>query len=105
MELGLSYIRRCIKNDQPVPPIGTIAEQFCIDKDYLARRYRSLQGSTLLEYINRVKQERALELLEQKIAIKDIAHRLGYSDLSSFSRAFKAAHGLSPSQYLLSLKL
>lgn len=99
------YIRQCIQNDQYVPAISTIAAQFYIDKDYLGRKYRSIKGFTIAEYINRCKQERALQLLHKKTPITNIAHRLGYSDVSSFSRAFKAMYGVSPSEYLSSLKL
>lgn len=98
------YIRQCIQNDQYVPAISTIAAQFGIDKDYLGRLYHSLRGTSLNSYINTLKQERAVELLFLKKTTTKIAYILGYSDVSSFSRAFKAMYGVSPSQYLASLK-
>jgi AraC-like DNA-binding protein len=45
-----------------------------------------------------LRQQRALALLEDtSLSMSEIAERLGFSDLSSFSQAFKRWFGVSPS--------
>ena len=42
----------------------------------------------------------AVELLSDKsLSITEIAERLGYADLSTFSQAFKRWHGVSPAAF------
>lgn len=93
------YIQQCIATSEQVPPISTLANQFSIDKDYLGRIYRSAENESLAYYIYRLKQERAAELLLNKVGISCIAEQLGYSDSAAFRKAFKKYHGVSPSAY------
>ncbi len=56
-------------------------------------------GSSYRDVIEKYKLEKALQLLNQpNIMMTEIAFQLGFSDLSSFSRAFKRWSGTSPSQ-------
>lgn len=66
---------------------------------------RSLQrrlaehGTSFRRILERVRLEEGGRLLrESEIPVKEIAHRLGYDEPTSFARAFRRAHGLSPSQ-------
>lgn len=56
-------------------------------------------GSSYRDVIEKYKLEKALQLLNQpNIMMTEIAFQLGFSDLSSFSRAFRRWSGISPSQ-------
>ena len=55
---------------------------------------------TPMDYCRAVRLARARELLESgAMPLKRIAESLGYVDLSSFSRAFRRAHGVPPGTY------
>jgi AraC-like DNA-binding protein len=41
----------------------------------------------------------AKSLIEQEIPLEDVGRRVGFSDYSTFYRAFKKEFGISPRQY------
>ncbi|MDR2284761.1 MAG: AraC family transcriptional regulator [Sphingobacterium sp.] len=98
------YIQQCIAKNEQVPAISALADTFCIDKDYLSRMYRIAEKENLVYYINRLKQERAVELLRNKVPVPAIAEKLGYSDGAAFRKAFKRYHKVYPSAYTLTKK-
>ncbi|WP_101773747.1 helix-turn-helix domain-containing protein [Peptostreptococcus faecalis] len=65
------------------------------------RIFKSYSKETLNQFINRIKMERSSIFLvvNQKISITDISYRYGYSDSSSYCRAFKKHFGISPSKF------
>lgn len=68
---------------------------------YLSHLFKNKMGITLQEYISNRRIERAKELIALKrFNITEIADRLGYPNLQSFSRAFRKKTGLTPSQYI-----
>lgn len=64
------------------------------------RVFKFVTGETLNEYITRRRIEKsALGLLHKSITTTEIAHQLGFSDNSSFSRTFKKYYGVSPTEF------
>lgn len=64
------------------------------------RVFKFITGETLNEYIIRRRIEKsALDLLHKNISTTEIAHKFGYSDNSSFSRAFKKYFGINPIEF------
>ena len=67
-------------------------------------RFREFVGKSIGEEINAVRLEAAKKLLaDTSVPIGSVAARCGYGDDSSLRRAFKAATGLSLSEYRKSL--
>ena len=57
-------------------------------------------GETLAEHIRRIRLERAAQLLVQsERSVTDLAFETGYETVESFTRAFKARFGVTPSAY------
>jgi AraC-like DNA-binding protein len=55
---------------------------------------------TFQDLVTAARQELALHYLQDPdIPLTEIAHCLGYSELSAFSRAFRAWTGMSPQRY------
>ncbi|HEP8705907.1 TPA: AraC family transcriptional regulator ligand-binding domain-containing protein [Pseudomonas aeruginosa] len=80
-----------------VPDTTAVAEQLAISPRTLLRRLRE-EGTTFGTLLEAVRSERAERLLQgSDLPLVRIARQLGYSDLSSFSRAFKRARGAPPS--------
>lgn len=64
------------------------------------RIFKFVTGETLNQYITRRKIEKAaLEVLHKNISATEIAHKYGFSDISSFSRAFKKYFEISPTAF------
>jgi AraC family transcriptional regulator len=64
------------------------------------RVFKFMTGETLNGYVTRRKIEKsASDLLHKKITASEIAHKYGFSDNSSYSRAFKKYFGISPTEF------
>lgn len=81
------------------PPLAEAAERFHVSARSLQRRLRDedLTWQQLLEKTRRLLVERHLRA--PNMSITQLAFLLGFSDVSSFSRAFKKWYGVSPKQY------
>ncbi len=85
--------------------IGTLANIACVTKPHFIRLFRREFGQPPLQYVNRKKMERAqLLLLTDDMPLKDIAYRVGLSDLSYFIRLFRKTVGTTPHEYRTSMK-
>lgn len=63
------------------------------------QRILKCHGTTFQDIIMQQKTAYAITLLNDNVRIINIAQRLGYSDSSNFTRAFKRQTGLSPSLF------
>ena len=76
-----------------------------MSRSNLFRKLKTVTGQTPVEFISSVRMKYSLELLiEQKLNISEIAFKIGFENISSFSRAFKNLYGMPPSDYLQSLE-
>ncbi|MBP1045350.1 AraC family transcriptional regulator [Enterococcus sp. BWM-S5] len=66
---------------------------------HLQRLFLMVAGVSLSEYIRcRRLSKAAQELISQNSKIIDLAYKYGYSSPTSFNRAFKAFHGVTPKE-------
>ena len=73
-----------------------------LDKDYnyLSNIFSEVELSTIVHYINMLKIERAKEMiLFEDDKLTDIAHKLNFNTLSSFSAQFKKITGHNPTHF------
>lgn len=64
------------------------------------RQFRKETGQPVVEYFNAIRLEKAKELLvSTNMDIADIVSRIGYVDVSSFIRKFKARFGVTPGKF------
>ena len=81
------------------PSLEGLATALGISKRNL-NRYLKNENTTYQEILSEVRQYLAVKYFKQKnLSITDIAFRLGYTDSSNFSRAFKRWFGISPKDY------
>ena len=75
--------------------------QLCdISPQYLRRLFRDVLGMSPIEYVRQLRLSRAAELIDSGLyAIHDAAALSGFLDDSYFSREFRKAYGISPTQY------
>ncbi len=83
-----------------IPSLQDVSSAFHISSRTLNRRFKAM-GSNFKTVVNEVRKELAIEYLATgNIPVEEIAFRLGYSDPSNFSKAFKSWTGYSPRQYV-----
>jgi AraC-like DNA-binding protein len=81
------------------PPLEVIAEALHVTPRTLQRKLH-LEGTTYRALSDAVKQELAEHLLANpSLAIADIAFKLGYSEPTSFQRAFRQWTGTTPMEF------
>ncbi|TVX96477.1 helix-turn-helix domain-containing protein [Cohnella terricola] len=77
-----------------------LAEQVGRPEKYISQLFKEVTGDNLSDYIERVRMDRAGQLLkEYGHTIDEIAALVGYNSSHSFRRAFKRVIGVSPSAY------
>ena len=74
-----------------------IAEELNLDRRYLSRIFKAATGSSIQDYLVRVRLEEAQRLLLQGSSVQEAAHLCGYEDVANFSKMFKRQMGIAPS--------
>ena len=71
-----------------------------ISPGHLSEKFKQVTGIKFVEYVGRLRVERACErLCDTSAPISEIAFEVGFQSLSQFNRSFKKFSGTSPSQY------
>jgi len=94
----LDYIETNIDKPLTLAELASVAN---FSKFHFNRIFHSIAGETPFQFIQRVRLEKAaaLILLNKMESLSEIAHKVGFSDISIFSRNFKGHFGISASQY------
>lgn len=80
--------------------IQDLAEMAYMHPNYFMRLFKQQIGVPPIQYITRLKIDKAKELLTATGgSVSEIAAQLGFSDLFYFSRQFKKHAGLTPTEY------
>lgn len=79
---------------------SSIAQQFFVHPDYLARLFKKETGQTLGEYLleERIRKAKSL-LIYSDMPMPEIASQVGYENYSYFSALFRKETGTSPRKY------
>lgn len=80
--------------------IKEAAAHLGISREHLTRIYREREGECPAQYLRHLRLETARRLLRgTSMPLGDIAEQSGFGSPAHFSRAFRAAAGISPSDY------
>jgi len=80
--------------------LSEIAAEAGVHPVHLAREFRKHYGTSVGEYLRRVRIEYACrELMGSNAAVTNIAFAAGFADQSHFSRTFKRLCGTTPGRY------
>jgi YesN/AraC family two-component response regulator len=99
----INYIEK--NHDNQNLSVSFIAEIFEVNETYLSRYFKKKTDMGLLEYIHKVRIEKAkLYMKEQKFSVKQIAEKVGFYNSVAFIRVFKKYEGITPGKYMKLLK-
>lgn len=80
--------------------LDELASRCNLNPSYFSRVFRERAGIPLFEFINRLRIERAVQLLKNtSMTILEIALTVGYNNISFFNRYFRKLKGCSPGEY------
>lgn len=80
--------------------VQDVADYLSIHRVYFTKVFTRRVGMTPVQYLQKLRMERALHLLQQTTrTVTEIALSLGYPELYAFTRAFSNYYGASPSTY------
>lgn len=92
-----SYVENNYMEDVSIARIG---EVFHITPTYLSRLFREKTNQKYIDYVTKVRMQKAKLLLEQsEIGVKTVSELVGYASEKHFSKIFKKVVGENPSQY------
>lgn len=101
---GLVYVRRCVRllseRMSGDVRIGELAGELGISAAYLQRLFRQVHGMTIIDYLNRLRIERAkLLLLNTNDPVLEITMEAGFNSRQHFTRVFTVLEGVAPQEY------
>ena len=79
--------------------LKTLSREFGYESVYLGKLFRLKTGMSFHSYLNRIRIDHALEMLECGMRVTDVAEKCGYAGVHSFSRKFTELVGCSPGVY------
>lgn len=80
--------------------LNAIADSVGFSKYYISRLFKQHMGVTIIDYLIKVRLDKAKELLGKgDYSIKQISFMIGYSDPNYFTWSFKKYLGISPIKY------
>jgi len=84
-----------------IPPvINELAVSAGMSPSKLKRLFRQIFGNSIFSYYQKFRMLEAARLLkEEKLSVSDVGYKLGFTNLSHFSRVFDDHLGMKPKQY------
>ena len=97
------YVERAcllISNHYATTSVQQLAKELHLNRSYLSRIFKETTGISIQSYLTNTRLQAARSLLLQDYSVSQASTMVGYSDIASFSRAFKNYYKVSPKQYL-----
>lgn len=80
--------------------LNSVSTRYYITSNYFSSMFKEIVGENFLEFLTRVRMEKAKELLaETSLKVGQISEMVGYSDSRYFSKLFKKHAGLMPTEF------
>lgn len=100
-KIAVDVIKYIDKNWNRPISLWQIADALGYNGSYISRVFKQYTGSSLIQYLNRIRIEQAQKILDKndKYRVAELAEAVGISDVDYFCRMFKKYSGKTPSQY------
>lgn len=97
------YVERAcllISSNYANTSVQQLAKELHLNRSYLSRIFKEITGISIQSYLTNTRLQAARSLILQDYTVSQASTMVGYSDIASFSRAFKNYYKISPKQYL-----
>lgn len=96
--------RRILQCLNKMPSIQELSHEANMSSSKLQKCFKQVIGKAIAEYALSEKMEWAKRLLTTRLySVSEVGYKIGYTNLSHFTDAFRKYHGIKPKQYLDSL--
>lgn len=83
-----------------LPQLADIARKVGTHDKRLSTIFRSHLGTSVFAYVRELRMRRGQELLaDSGMSVQDISEQIGFRSACNFTTAFRARHGVTPSQF------
>ncbi len=79
--------------------LDILSKEFCISKSYLSHLYRTHTGLSVFRYIKLKRLMLAKSHYESGLQLTEAALKAGFSDYTTFYKAYRTEYGSSPSKH------
>lgn len=93
----LEYLQQ--KYTDPSLNVSAVADHFHLSVPHLSRTFKTNMGIGVLEYIHRLRLEKAKSLLGKGVSVQDAAVQSGFLDAKALRRTFRNYEGINPANY------
>ncbi len=76
--------------------LTSVADMFHITEGYLSSLFKDISGENFSKYIEKLRMQKAHELIENGFRINEIAPMAGYNSPQVFRRAYRRHYGVTP---------
>ena len=81
--------------------IDALADALNMSTNQLFKKVKAIMNTTPYNVIVQIRMTAAAQLMKQgNLNISEVAYKVGYQELSNFSRSFKKFYNASPREYL-----
>ncbi|MGG4484038.1 helix-turn-helix domain-containing protein [Paenibacillus illinoisensis] len=85
--------------------LNKLADELHLSRSYISRLFKKETGSNLSEYLTAKRIKVAAHLLESTTTpVENIAHQIGFQNVSHFISCFKKTYRLTPLRYRIKVK-
>lgn len=95
----LTYVRQNVLDNEKIK-ISAIADEFNMSPNYVSVFIKKHAGISIQNYVIQTKMKMAERLLKQtSLNFSEIAMKMGFTDSSHFTKAFKKNRGMTPKAF------
>jgi signal transduction histidine kinase/ligand-binding sensor domain-containing protein/DNA-binding response OmpR family regulator len=95
---AMEVVERNIGN--PEFRVCTFVSEMNMSRSVLYRKFESLTGQSVNEFVRNTRLKRAAQLLSlNELTVSEVTYEVGFSDPQYFSKCFNKFYGITPSEY------
>lgn len=100
-EEKIRYAREILERNLADPPsLSRLARLAGTNEFTLKKGFKQIFGVPVFQFLQQLRMAKAVELFHTgEHAVNEVAVAVGYDNLSAFTRAFRQAHGITPSEW------
>ncbi len=98
------YFKNGIQTSSGLPSMQYFSDRLCLSSNYLGDLIKKTTGNTATFHIRKFVMQETKNNLASGMTISETAYALGFDFPQHLSRMFKKYEGMSPSQYIESIK-